>query len=141
MKNILYIFCILSMYSYSQMKYDDIPKNHWSYKSVSNLVEKGILKDDSYKFRGEDYLNRFDFAQNMSNLLNKMESEKANKKDFLKLENLVSNFSNELTQSAFDRNSYNTKIEILTSEIKELRIKQENDRQVIMELKKIVEKN
>ena len=136
MKKIMAILFICTVGSFAQMKYEDVPKNHWGYKAVSNLVKKGILKDDSYKFRGEENLKRFDFAQNMSNLLNKVESEKANKKDFIKLERLVSDFGKELTQSALDKNSNNIKLEALISEIEELKIKQENDRKLIYELKK-----
>ncbi len=141
MKKIMAIFFICTVGSFAQIKYEDVPKNHWGYKAVSNLVKKGILKDDSYKFRGEENLKRFDFAQNMSNLLNKVESEKANKKDFIKLERLVSDFGKELTQSALDKNSNNIKLEALISEIEELKIKQENDRKLIYELKKKLEED
>lgn len=139
MKKTLMVFFMYSILGYAEMKYDDVPKTHWGYKAISNLIKKGVLKDDSYKFRGEESLKRFDFAQNMSNLLNKIDSEKANKKDFIKLEQLVSDFGKELSQAAFDKNSNNIKMEGLLSEIEELKIKQENDRKLIFELKKKLE--
>ena len=47
---------------FAALGYEDLNKEHWAYSSVENLVKKGIIKENSYKFNGEDPVSRYEFA-------------------------------------------------------------------------------
>ena len=128
-KLITLTFFIISMLSYAELKYEDIDKNHWAYKSVERLVKDGVIEEDSFRFEGNKPLTRYQFAYNLNNALVKIDLEKANKKELEILETLVVDFSNELNEIGFDAKSFDEKIENIENEIKKLNetIKQNNE--------------
>lgn len=140
MKKMFFLIFIVSNLAYGTIKYEDIPPDHWAYSSIKNLVENGIIPQDGYTFRGETNVKRYDFAYSLSKLLNKVELEKANKKDLLVLENLVSEFTSELTKIGFDTTTFNNKIENINETIELLKISVEQNQKLIAELTKRVEK-
>ena len=66
---------------FAALGYEDLNKEHWAYSSVENLVKKGIIKENSYKFNGEDPVSRYEFAYDLSKMLDKIELDKV----FLKM--------------------------------------------------------
>lgn len=114
-------FFIISVLSYSELKYEDIDKNHWAYKSVEKLVAEGVIEEDSFRFEGNKPLTRYQFAYDLSNALNKIDLEKANKKELEILETLVVDFSNELNKIGFDAKTFDERVENIENEIKTLR--------------------
>ncbi len=115
------IFVIASVVSYGELKYEDIDKNHWAYKSVEKLVVEGVIEEDSFRFEGNKPLTRYQFAYDLNNALNKIDLEKANKKELEILETLVVDFSNELTKIGFDSKTFDERVENIENEIKTLR--------------------
>ena len=115
------IFVIASVVSYGELKYEDIDKNHWAYKSVEKLVAEGVIEEDSFRFEGNKPLTRYQFAYDLNNALNKIDLEKANKKELEILETLVVDFSNELTKIGFDSKTFDERVENIENEIKTLR--------------------
>lgn len=122
MKNLITAasFFLISMLSYAELKYEDIDKNHWAYRSVEQLVAEGIIKEDSFRFEGNKPLTRYQFAYDLSNALQKIDMEKANKKELDILETLVVDFSNELNKIGFDAKSFEERTENIENEIKRL---------------------
>lgn len=114
------MFFIIFTLSYSELKYEDIDKNHWAYESVQKLVDEGIIEEDSFRFEGNKPLSRYQFAHDLSNALNKIDLEKANKKELDILETLVVDFSNELNKIGFDAKTFEERMENVESEIKKL---------------------
>ncbi len=114
------MFFIIFTLSYSELKYEDIDKNHWAYESVQKLVDEGIIEEDSFRFEGNKPLSRYQFAYDLSNALNKIDLEKANKKELDILETLVVDFSNELNKIGFDAKTFEERMENVESEIKKL---------------------
>ncbi|MGL6064481.1 MAG: S-layer homology domain-containing protein [Fusobacteriaceae bacterium] len=139
LKNILVIILIFPTLMYAANKYEDIPKEHWAYSSVNNLLAKGILKQDSYNFRGEEQISRYDFVYYLSKTLNKLDLEKTNKKDLLVLESLVSEFSKELTKMGFDTETFSSKIKNIDETIQFLKAIVEENQITIANLKKRVD--
>ena len=133
------IFLLSSAITFSALSYEDIPKDHWAYSSILNLVEKGIIKEDSYSFRGESTLKRYDFAYYLSKTFNKLNLEKANKKDLQVLESLMSEFSKELTKIGFDTTTFNDNIEDMNQTISSLKQTVLENQRLIADLKKRVE--
>ncbi|MGL5122607.1 MAG: S-layer homology domain-containing protein [Fusobacteriaceae bacterium] len=136
LKKILAIMLIFSNLAYAANKYEDIPKEHWAYSSVNNLINKGILKQDSYNFRGEEEITRYDFVYYLSKTLNKLDLEKTDKKDLLILESLVSEFAKELTKIGFDTETFNGKINNINETIQLLKATVEDNQLTIAKLKK-----
>ncbi|MGL4688125.1 MAG: S-layer homology domain-containing protein [Fusobacteriaceae bacterium] len=136
LKKILIIILIFPTLMYAANKYEDIPKDHWAYSSVNNLINKGILKQDSYNFRGEERITRYDFVYYLSKTLNKLDLEKTNKKDLLILESLVSEFAKELTKMGFDTETFNSKINNINETIQLLKVTVEENQVTIAKLKK-----
>ncbi|MGL5051354.1 MAG: S-layer homology domain-containing protein [Fusobacteriaceae bacterium] len=140
MRSILLVVLIFSTISYGQLKYEDITKDHWAYTAIENLVNKGIIKKDTYSFKGESSLKRYDFAYSMSKLLNRIELEKADKRDLLVLEKLVSEFAKELTKFGFDIETFNVRIASVEEDITKLKLKVDENEKTIQELLKRLEK-
>lgn len=120
-KLLILIFVIASVVSYGELKYEDIDKNHWAYKSVEKLVAEGVIEEDSFRFEGNKPLTRYQFAYDLNNALNKIDLEKANKKELEILETLVVDFSNELNKIGFDSKTFDERVENIENEIKTLR--------------------
>ena len=137
------IFVIASVVSYGELKYEDIDKNHWAYKSIEKLVAEGIIEEDSFRFEGNKPLTRYQFAYDLNNALNKIDLEKANKKELEILETLVVDFSNELNKIGFDSKTFDERVENIENEIKTLRelINKNNETiKVLEERIKVLEK-
>ena len=115
------IFVAVSVLSYGKLKYEDIDKNHWAYKSVEKLVAGGVIEEDSFRFEGSKPLTRYQFAYDLNSALNKIDLEKANKKELEILETLVVDFSNELNKIGFDSKTFDERVENIENEIKTLR--------------------
>lgn len=140
MKKIIILVLLYSVVAFGAMQYEDIPKDHWAYNSINTLVEKGVIEEDTYTFKGENYVKRYDFAYTLGKLLNKVELEKANKEDLVVLESLVSEFSVELTKIGFDTETFNSKIENLNETIQLMKTTIEKQQKQIDELTKKVDK-
>ena len=56
-------------------------------------MAEGIIEEDSFRFEGNKPLTRYQFAYDLNNALNKIDLEKANKKELEILETLVVDFS------------------------------------------------
>lgn len=117
---------------YGQLSYEDLNKEHWAYSSIENLVNKGIIKENSYKFNGEEPVTRYEFAYTLSQTLNKLDLEKANKEDLDILQALILEFSKELNKIGFDTKTYNAKIENINETIELLR-KRINENELIID--------
>lgn len=122
MKNLIFAvsFFIISLASFGKLNYEDIDKNHWAYKSVEKLVNEGIIKEDSFKFDGNKPITRYQFAYDLANALDKVDIEKANKKELEVLEMLIVDFSDELNKIGFDAKTFDERIVSVEEEIKRL---------------------
>lgn len=140
MKKLILLYMMFSTLVLADIQYEDLPKDHWAYSSVNLLVEQGVLEEDSYSFRGESNVKRYEFAYALGKLLNKVQLEKADKKDFLVLEKLVSEFSVELTKIGFDTDTFNSKIENLNETIQLMKTTIDRQQKMIDDLTTRVEK-
>lgn len=125
-------FFIVSNLSFSELKYEDVDKNHWAYNSINELVQEGIIKEDTFKFEGNKPITRYEFAVELASAMNKINLEKASKSELKVLESLVRDFSKELNEIGFDASKFNGRIkdseeniENLKKEIKVINIKME----------------
>ena len=125
---------------YSQLNYEDVSKEHWAYSSIENLVNRGIIKENTYKFNGNKPLARYDFAYSLSQALNTIDLEKANKEDLDILQALILEFSKELNKIGFDTKTYNAKIENINETVELLRKRIDENEKIIDQLLKRVEK-
>lgn len=147
MKKIIVLYFIIVALANGKdenLKYTDIPKDHWAYKAVQNLVNEGVITENSLLYKGDDTVSRYDFADGLNRAFKKLNKEKANKGDLIVLESLVYEFSKELTKIGFDENSFNVKIEGLREEIEKNSKKIENNTSKIEALEeriKILENN
>jgi len=121
-KKILLLFNIfVASFLFGDLKYEDVNREHWAYSAIENLVNKGVLEDNSYKFNGNDPVSRYDFAYNLSKALDKLDGDKMNKNDLSVMESLVSEFSQELNKIGFDTNSFNNRISNINETIELLK--------------------
>lgn len=127
---IIGIFLIIFAMSFSQVKFQDVPKDHWAYDSIENLIKSGIIEENTFDFNGEDFLTRYEFAHDLSKALNKINLEKANQKELDVLTSIIGDFSEELNKTGFDRISFEEKlneveinIENLTKQLEINRVK------------------
>lgn len=138
------IFFVLLLYyssvTYSTINYEDVPKDHWAYSSVNNLVANGVIQEDSHLFRGEGNIKRYDVAFYLSRVLNKLEVEKANKRDLDTLESLIAEFSTELTKIGYDASTFNAKLENINETIELLKNAIEENQKTIKALEDRIKK-
>lgn len=70
MRRLISLLILLIIYNPSFADFKDVPKNHWAESSINNLVKLGITSgypDDT--FRGMQFMNRYEMAAMISNLL------------------------------------------------------------------------
>ncbi|MGL4393117.1 MAG: S-layer homology domain-containing protein [Fusobacteriaceae bacterium] len=124
----------------SGLKYEDIPKEHWAYNSINNLVKKGIIKEDSYLFRGENPVSRYEIAYYLSKTFDKLDTDKASQKDLAVIELLVSEFSKELTKVGFDVQTFNEKLNTMNESLEQLKKVVAENQAALADLKKRVDR-
>lgn len=142
MKKIIMIYFTLIVIIYAQGKeliFEDVPKNHWAYKAINNLVNEGIISEDSFLFKGEFPVSRYNFAEGLNRAFNALNEKKANRGDLVILESLVYEFSRELTKIGFDTDLFNGKIENMRVDIEVIRQKNDETQIEVKELRKRVE--
>ena len=140
MKKILIANFIIFNIGFAALSYEDLNKEHWAYSSVENLVKKGIIKENSYKFNGEEAITRYEFAYDLSNMLDKLDLQKANKEDLNILEALILEFSKELNKMGFDTGTYNSKIDNINETVELLKKRINENEITIDQLKLRIEK-
>lgn len=136
MKKIIFIFLMVFSTSFSELPFKDIKGEHWAYRSVENLIERGILKSDSDIFQGKNEITRYEFAYYLSKVMNSMDSEKASRNDLAILENLVYEFAKELNKVGFDTELYLSKVNNHEEKIKDLSLQIDENKKIIEQLQK-----
>lgn len=122
------------------MSFKDVNKEHWSYRSIQNLISKGIWRENSDIFQGKKEVTRYEFAYYLSKTLNKLDTEKANSSDLVILENLVYEFAKELNKFGFDTDLYITKIDGIEETLEVLKWQTKENQRVIKELQERIDK-
>ena len=122
------------------MSFKDVNKEHWSYRSIENLINKGIWRENSDIFQGKKEVTRYEFAYYLSKTLNKLDTEKANSSDLVILENLVYEFAKELNKFGFDTDLYITKIDGMEETLEVLKWQIKENQRVINELQERIDK-
>lgn len=103
-RSLLVCLCLLVIASsLSAAVFSRMPENHWAWDSVQNLMERGILDQNSFKgFAGERNMTRYEFAITFSRFLayvgEKMGdgSMLATREDLAAIDQLSQEFSSEL---------------------------------------------
>ncbi|MGL5278709.1 MAG: S-layer homology domain-containing protein [Cetobacterium sp.] len=142
MKKIIVIYFTLIALAYGQGKeliFEDVPKNHWAYKAIQNLVNEGVISEESFLFKGEFPVSRYSFAEELNRTFNTLNEKKANRGDLVILESLVYEFSRELTKIGFDTDLFNGKIENMRVDIEVIRQKNDETQKQVNELRKRIE--
>jgi len=139
MKKIFIMFLIVSSVVFSQISFRDINEEHWSYRSVENLINKGIWRENSDIFQGKKEVTRYEFAYYLSKTLNKLDSEKASSSDLIILENLVYEFAKELNKFGFDTDLYLIKIDGMEETLEVLNGQVKENQRIIQELQERIE--
>lgn len=136
MKRIIFIFLMVFSTSFSELPFKDIKDEHWAYRSVENLIDRGIFKKDSDIFQGKNEITRYEFAYYLSKVMNNMDTEKASRNDLSILENLVYEFAKELNKVGFDTELYLSKVNSHEEKIKELSLEIDENKKIIEQLQK-----
>jgi chromosome segregation ATPase len=97
------IFIMIFSFSVSAVEIKDIPKNHWAYKSVETLINKGYLslyEDDTFK--GDNKVTRYELAVLIARILDDIQqnSTQVTKEDANSLRKLSLEFRGELVNIA-----------------------------------------
>lgn len=119
--NFFVFFIIINLNVFSKLKYEDVNKNHWSYNSIEQLVNQGIIKEDSFYFEGNKKITKYEFAFMLANTINKINTEKANKDELKALKVLVTSFANELNEIGFNTEKFYTEIQKTEENIEDLK--------------------
>lgn len=139
MKKFIFIYFLVFIFSFGkndELQYKDVPKNHWAYSAINNLIEEGVIPEDSFEFKGEEPITRYVFAEGLNKAFEKLDNKKANRGDLVIIESLVYEFSKELTKIGFDTETFNGKIENFRTDIEILRKKVDENELTIKELEK-----
>ena len=139
MKYIVILMLMSTSIIFAETKFEDLNKEHWAYKSINSLVERGILKENKYKFKGNEALTRYDFAENLARSIDYIDLKKANKEDLNILEALMLEFSQELIKIGFDASTFNGRLDNINETIELLRERVNENEKTIDELKKRIE--
>ncbi|MFK4785744.1 S-layer homology domain-containing protein [Fusobacterium sp. MFO224] len=125
---VFWMFLIVSVISFSQVEYKDVSKDHWAYEAIENLVKLGVIEENTFEFKGDKPLTRYEFAYDLSKALNKINSEKADKKELDILTSIVADFSEELNKTGFDRITFEEQLKSIKMNIENLKKQVEVDR-------------
>lgn len=139
MRYVMILFFILSSLSIADTKFEDLNREHWAYESINSLVEKGIIKENRYKYDGNEPLTRYEFAEGLARSVDYIDLKKANKEDLNILEALMLEFSQELNRIGFDASTFNGRLDNMNETIELLRERVNENEQIIDELKKRIE--
>lgn len=139
MRYLMILFFILSSLSIADTKFEDLNKEHWAYESINSLVEKGIIKENRYRYDGTESLTRYEFAEGLARSVDYIDLKKANKEDLNILEALMLEFSQELNRIGFDASTFNGRLDNMNETIELLRERVNENEQIIDELKKRIE--
>lgn len=131
---LLFLLFFLNLYPESVYDLKDISKDHWAYRAIENLSEKGIFVFDDEFFEGEKSINRFELAYFLSKALDKVENEKANRDDLLILEYIVYEFSEELSKFGFDSKNYMDRLLVLEKDLDQTKINNEKNKEAITDI-------
>ncbi|NME36738.1 MULTISPECIES: S-layer homology domain-containing protein [Fusobacterium] len=112
---------IFSTIIYGEVAFKDVPKEHWAYKSINNLVNNQIIDEKDVNFNGNAPLTRYQFAYELSKLFNKLDMEKIDKKEIEVLRGIVTNFSAELNKIGFDYKEFEEKLSQTSEDIDTLK--------------------
>ena len=70
---------MIPIYLAAAAKFKDVPTNHWAYDAINELVDRGIIEGYEGKvtsrFKGNEKLTRYEFAQALLKTILKMEAE------------------------------------------------------------------
>lgn len=119
--------------------YSDVPTNHWAYKAVEDLTQKGLIVGmPNGTFKGNKPLTRYSFAVVVSRMLERYAelTENGNfvsQKDLKTLEDLVSEFVTEIESISED-------VKTLKSDVSDLKTDVRQNKTDISELKEEVSK-
>lgn len=138
MRYLLLLFLVFS-FSMADTKFEDLNKEHWAYNAINSLVEKGIIKENRYRFDGNEPTSRYEFAEGLVRTIDYLDLKKANKEDLNILEALMLEFSQELNKIGFDASTFNERIDNINETIELLRERVNENEKTIEELKKRVE--
>lgn len=139
MKKIVLIMFVLTTTVFSEMSFKDINNEHWAYKSVENLIQKDIWRENSDIFQGKKEVTRYEFAYYLSKTLNKLDAEKASSGDLVILENLVYEFGKELNKFGFDTDLYLSKVNSMEETLEILKGQIQENQRVIQELQERID--
>ena len=139
MKYVVVLLLFLSSLLIADNKFEDLNKDHWAYPQVQSLIDKGIITENRYRFDGNEEMNRYEFAFNLSRALDYVDLKKANKEDLNILESLMFEFSQELNKIGFDSSTFINRIDAINETIDLLRERVNENEKMITELKKRVE--
>ncbi len=133
---ILTFFLLINtlIYSFNAHELKDISSEHWAYKSIENLSEKGIISLDEEIFDGQKSVNRFEMAYFLSKTLDRIDDEKANRDDLLILEHIVYEFSEELAKFGFNSKNYLDRLVAFETKLEQNRINSEKNKEAIDDL-------
>ena len=133
------LFFILSSLSIADTKFEDLNEEHWAYEYINSLVEKGVIKENRYRYDGNEPLTRYEFAEGLARSIDYIDLKKANKEDLNILEALMLEFSQELNRIGFDASTFNGRLDNMNETIELLRERVNENEQLIDELKKRIE--
>ena len=125
---------INSVQAADKKMYTDVPLNHWAYKAVEDLTEKGLIVGfPNGTFKGNKPLTRYSFAMVVSRMLDRYSEllESGNfvsQKDLKTLEDLVSEFVNEIETISED-------VKNLKADVKDIKEDVQTNKTDIAELK------
>jgi len=98
----------------SAVEIQDVPKDHWAYKSVKVLIDKGLLSlYDDGTFRGMDKVFRYELAEIIARILESVQTGTGNvsEEDVDLLRKLSEEFWNELVVLAVSGDVFSEQIE------------------------------
>lgn len=133
------LLLIISSFLMANTKFEDLNKEHWAYNAVNSLVEKGVIKENRYRFDGNEPTTRYEFAEGLVRTIDYLDLKKANKEDLNILEALMLEFSQELNKIGFDASTFNSRIDNVNETIELLRERINENEKTIDELRKRVE--
>ncbi len=121
LKTLLLFFIVVTFSFGEELKFKDIPTDHWAYKSVKKLVDNNIIDQKSINFNGNTPLTKYEFAYELSKLFNKLDTEKINKKEIEVLKSIIYDFSNELNKIGFDYKKFEEELSTTNDDIDTLK--------------------
>ncbi|ADL12974.1 S-layer homology domain-containing protein [Acetohalobium arabaticum] len=140
---IVSLLLVFTLPVFGQEKIEDVPKDHWAYQSVKELVDRGFMSlHEDNTFNGQEEVTRYQLAKVVAEILATIDQGqvKGSKEDAATLRELSTEFRSELVEINKKTDIFDKKLDKLAKQDKVAEEDRIKTKEELMAVRKEVDK-